>query len=175
MGDPSPPDHAARSGFSFTGGRQQTGDVERMTTTQNKAKSRNAQGQFGPGNPGRPRGARHKTTVAVEKLLDADAKAITRKAIDLAKGGDVTALRLCLERIAPVRRGRIIVVQDMPDVKTASDVPVAISFILAAVAAGDLTADEAADFTAILDRFTRAIEVTDLEQRLATIEGRLAP
>jgi Family of unknown function (DUF5681) len=51
------------------------------------------------GNPsGKPKGARNKTTVAMEKLLDDDAATITSKAIELAKNGDLTALRLCLER-----------------------------------------------------------------------------
>ncbi|MGB8669027.1 MAG: DUF5681 domain-containing protein [Pseudolabrys sp.] len=54
------------------------------------------------GNPsGKPKGARNKTTVAREKLLDDDAATITSKAIELAKNGDLTALRLCLERIIP--------------------------------------------------------------------------
>jgi hypothetical protein len=52
---------------------------------------------FQPGNPGRPRGSRGKATVAAQILLDGEAKALTRKAIDLAKEGDTTALRLCLE------------------------------------------------------------------------------
>ncbi|MEO9299006.1 hypothetical protein [Devosia alba] len=141
--------------------------------TNDAPKGRTVAGRFTAGNPGRPRGARHKTTVAVEKLLDADARAITKKAIDLAKGGDTTALRLCLERIAPPRRGRPVLVTGMPTVTTASDVPAAISFIIAAVAAGELTTDEAADVTAILDKFVKAIEITDLEQRLKDIEGRL--
>jgi hypothetical protein len=52
------------------------------------------------GNPsGKPKGARNKTTLAMEKLLDDDAATITSKAIELAKNGDLTALRLCLERI----------------------------------------------------------------------------
>lgn len=130
-------------------------------------------GRFAAGNPGRPRGARHKTTVAIERLLDKDARSITRKAVELAKAGDTTALRLCLERIAPVRRGRTIGLPGMPEVKTAGDVPGAISFILASLAVGDLTSDEAADVTSILDRFVKAIEITDLEQRLKDIEGKL--
>ena len=41
------------------------------------------------GNPqGRPKGARNKTTVATEQLLDCEAEAITKKAIELAKSGD---------------------------------------------------------------------------------------
>jgi hypothetical protein len=52
------------------------------------------------GNPyGRPRGARNRATVAAERLLDGEADALTRKAIELAKEGDTTALRLCIERI----------------------------------------------------------------------------
>ncbi len=45
------------------------------------------------GNPGgRPRGARNKTTLAIEALLDGEAETITRKAIELAKAGDMSAL-----------------------------------------------------------------------------------
>jgi hypothetical protein len=38
------------------------------------------------GNPsGRPKGARHRTTVAIEALLGGEGEALTRKAIELAK------------------------------------------------------------------------------------------
>jgi hypothetical protein len=63
-------------------------------------------GKFRPGNPGRPKGARHRTTLAIEAILDGEAEALTRKAIELAKAGDTTALRLCLERLAPPRKDR---------------------------------------------------------------------
>ena len=54
------------------------------------------------GNPtGRPKGARNKATLAAEALLDGEAEQITRKAIEKAKAGDMVAIRLCLDRIAP--------------------------------------------------------------------------
>jgi hypothetical protein len=54
------------------------------------------------GNPsGRPKGARRRTTVAIEALLEGEGEALTRKAIELAKGGDMQALRLCMDRLAP--------------------------------------------------------------------------
>ncbi len=57
------------------------------------------------GNPaGRPKGARNKTTLALEALLDGQAEALTQKAIERALEGDTVALRLCLERIIPARR-----------------------------------------------------------------------
>ena len=65
---------------------------------------RDENGRFQRGNSGRPKGARHKATVAALALLDGEAEALTRKAIELALEGDVTALRLTLERIASPRR-----------------------------------------------------------------------
>ena len=64
-----------------------------------------ADGRFRPGqsgNPkGKPKGARNKATLAAQSLLDGEAEALTRKAVELAKAGDMTALRLCLERVVP--------------------------------------------------------------------------
>jgi len=46
------------------------------------------------GNPaGRPKGARNRATVAAEALLEGEAEALTRKAVELALAGDVTAQR----------------------------------------------------------------------------------
>jgi hypothetical protein len=51
---------------------------------------------FEPGKSGNPagklKGTRNKTTLAVEALLDGEAETITRKAIELAKDGDLAAL-----------------------------------------------------------------------------------
>ncbi|GHE80556.1 hypothetical protein GCM10019059_43480 [Camelimonas fluminis] len=46
------------------------------------------------GNPaGKPRGSRHRTTRAIDELLAGEAEKITRKAIEMACGGDTVALR----------------------------------------------------------------------------------
>ena len=45
-------------------------------------------------------------TLAMEALLDGESEALTRKAIGLALGGDITALRLCLDRVLPPRKDR---------------------------------------------------------------------
>jgi hypothetical protein len=60
---------------------------------------RNTDGTFAEGNSGRPHGTRTRATRAAEALLDGESEGLTRKAIELALGGDTTALRLCLERI----------------------------------------------------------------------------
>src|SRR5215472_5185933 len=58
-------------------------------------------GRFQPGNPGRPKGARHKATLAAEALLDGEAEGLTRKCVEAALGGDMAALRICMDRILP--------------------------------------------------------------------------
>ena len=53
------------------------------------------------GNPaGRPRGSRNRATLLMESLLADDAEAIGRKAIEMAKQGDMAAIRLCMDRLA---------------------------------------------------------------------------
>ncbi len=52
------------------------------------------------------RSARNKTTIALDTLLEGQAKALTQKCIDMAIAGDTVALRLAMERVLPVRRGR---------------------------------------------------------------------
>ena len=83
------------------------------------------QGQSG-NSAGKPKGARHRTTLAVERLLEGEAGQIGRKAAELAKSGDTVALRLCLERIAPVRKGRPITLS-LPYMSTSADVTTALS------------------------------------------------
>jgi hypothetical protein len=59
------------------------------------------------GNPaGRPRGSRNKATVLAEAMFEGEVEAIVRMAIGKAKEGDITAIRLCLDRVLPRQRHR---------------------------------------------------------------------
>jgi uncharacterized protein DUF5681 len=124
------------------------------------------------GNPaGKPRGARHKTTLAAEALLDGEAEALTRKAIKLALKGDLAALRLCLERIVPPRKSRRVAF-DLPKVEKAEDLLPAFAAVVAAMGAGELALDEAAAVMGVLEAKRKAIETVDLERRVADLERR---
>ena len=125
---------------------------------------------FAPGNPGKAKGTRHKVTLAIEAILEGDAEALTRKAVEMAKAGDMIALRLCMDRLAPARRDRPVTF-DLPKIETAEDLPKATHAIMAAVAKGELTPSEAAELGKLVDAHAKAIEVTDLHQRLAALEG----
>ena len=141
-------------------------------TRKSGAKSdRDALGRFAPGNPGKPPGTRHRATRAVEELLDGEAEALTRKALKMALDGDATALRLCLERIAPARKSSPVTFS-LPEMQTAEDAASAMGMILRAVSEGYLTPAEATTVAGLIDGFRRALETTDLEQRIASLEGR---
>jgi hypothetical protein len=122
------------------------------------------------GNPnGRPKGSRNRTTLACEALLEEEAGSLTRKAIELAKNGDTIALRLCLDRIYPVRKDRLVrfTVPQISSPRDAADVAVAVA---KAVAAGEITPDEGYEFTKMVDSYVRAYHTAELDERVAYVE-----
>ena len=129
---------------------------------------------FRPGQSGNPAGmapgTRHRATRAVEALLAGEADGLTRKAIEAALGGDMTAMRLCLERLAPPPRTRTVTVPDMPDLGTPAGLLAASARLIAAVAGGELAPDEAATLAGLLDRHRQAIETSDLAERMTALE-----
>jgi len=128
---------------------------------------------FEPGNSGnpngRPRGARNKVTLAIEALLDGEAEALTRKAIELAKAGDMQALRLCMDRLAPPRKDSPVAF-NLPNMSTVGDAVLAMGSLLKAVAEGDLTPTEAADLTRMVQAFAKIIETAEFEERIQKLE-----
>ena len=126
---------------------------------------------FVAGNSGRPPGARHKVTRAVEALLEGQHEALTQAAITKALEGDGVALRLCLDRIAPPRRDAPISIT-LPPVTSAADAVMASSALLDAVAAGQVTPGEAGPVMALLVAHKGIVESGDLERRIAALEDQ---
>ena len=124
------------------------------------------------GNPaGRRAGSRNRATLAAEALLEGEAQALTRKAIELALEGDTTALRLCLERIVPQRKSRVVAF-DLPRIDRVEDLAGAIGSIFQEVAGGRLRLDEGATLVGMLESKRRAMETIDLEKRLRALEAQ---
>ena len=122
------------------------------------------------GNPaGRPKGARSRATQALEQILDGDAEAILNKAVEMAKDGDPVAMRLCLDRLIPVRRDRPITFT-LPPIDKPSDLTRATHALMQGVAAGEITPSEAAELSKLVDAHVNAIKTADLAERLARIE-----
>jgi len=126
------------------------------------------------GNPnGRPKGSRNRSTLAAETLLDGEAEALTRKAIELALNGDLSAIRLCLERLIPARRSRVIQF-DLPETSTVEDVVIAYDAVITAMADGEISPDEAATVAGVLESKRKAIETVELAEELNAMKSDVA-
>jgi hypothetical protein len=142
-------------------------------TSENSGKKHGRRFEKGQsGNPkGKPRGARNATLVALDAIGSAGAQEILRKAVELAKDGDARSMEIILQRIWPIRKGRPITL-DLPAVTTAQNVQDALAAVIKAMGDGEITADEAAAVSAIIETQRRTIETLALEQRIAALEGK---
>src|SRR5262249_22063086 len=129
-----------------------------------------------PGVSGNPAGKRHgtknKATMAAETLLIGEAESLTRKAIELAMSGDTVALRLCLDRIMPLRKGRPVRFA-VPQLDTPADLVTALGAVAGAVSRGDLTPEEGQAIGQLLSGWRQALELTVIEQRLCELERKV--
>jgi len=126
------------------------------------------------GNPaGRPRGARNKRTLLAETMLDREGADIIDRLIKLAKGGDIAAIRMCIDRICPRQREQPVSVE-LPAMTTAEDTIGAMAAIMQAIGDGDLAPQEAAALSKVVADVARTIVAADMERRIAQVEQRVA-
>src|SRR4051794_17859671 len=123
-------------------------------------------GTFRPGNPGRPAGARNRATLAALALLEGEAEALTRRCVELALAGDVTALRLCLDRLLPKSRA----VRLRLPLRTLADLEEAGDAVSGALADGIIALDEVSTLTGLIEARRRVLETIELERRLEALE-----
>jgi len=122
------------------------------------------------GNPaGRPRGARNSATLAAEALLDGEAEALTRKAIEMALSGDAVALKLCLDRVYPPRKNHPVSFP-LPPISGAHAAAEVMRAVAEAVAAGLITPSDAAEFAKVVDAYVKAYQVAKLDDRAKPAE-----
>ena len=122
------------------------------------------------GNPeGRPKGSRNKATLAAQKLLEGEIETITSKVIELAKAGDMAAIKLVLERILPPRKDNPITVV-LPPIATAEDTAKATYSILQAVSYGDITLSEGQALISMIEQLRKNIETQEFEKRIEKLE-----
>lgn len=127
------------------------------------------------GNPaGKPKGTRNRATILAEQFLDGEAETMVRIAVEWAKKGNMTALRLCLDRIVPPRRDRPVRFA-MPALKSTEDAAKAVGAITAAVARGELTPSEAGELSRVIEAYVKATETSEIERRLKILEERQFP
>ena len=108
--------------------------------------------------PGRQPGSRNKRTRAAE-LLPADALPALYKALyDQALAGDTAAANALLARLDPLRKGAAVELPGLPPVGHATSAREASSRVVAMVASGELSAEEA---KAVQELIARHVELHD--------------
>lgn len=141
-------------------------------TTKPKAKSSNWKpGQSG--NPkGRPKGSRNPATLLALAAMEGELGDVVRVVLDAAKGGDMAAARLIVDKLVPATRERPINI-DLPDIVGVDGCASAQSKVLNAVAAGDLLPSEGEALSGLIEQQRRSLETSELADRLAAIEDQL--
>jgi hypothetical protein len=119
---------------------------------------------------GRPPGWRNQATIVAETMLQSEAEVIVRMAIDGAKEGDITAIRLCPERVFPRLRDRATLF-DLPQINNAPEALDALTSIVEGLRGGELTAAEGCELSKLVDHYLRALEAKDFETRLKMLEA----
>jgi hypothetical protein len=141
---------------------------------QSKNENKSKGFRFGAGNKygkGRPAGSRNQATLALEKMMADDGAAVVQAILDAAKGGDMTAARIIVDRIVPPRKDRPVVV-DLPKIESADDIPQATTAILEATAAGDLTPSEGAALVNMVEAHRKALETAELAADVKMLKER---
>ena len=123
------------------------------------------------GNPkGRPPGQSEITRIRAS--LAGDVPEILAGLVTAAKGGDVQAARLILERILPpVKAIEQAVKLQLPNDETLTTKA---SAVLSAAAAGELAPGQAAQLIAALGTLAKISEVDELAARITALEVKLA-
>jgi hypothetical protein len=118
---------------------------------------------FTNGNPGRKRGSRNRTTAVAEALLRGEKVELIRKAIELAKAGDVQMLKFLLDRILPKDRSIRV---NLPPLNCARDAIEAIAEVVRAVAEGEIAPSEGAAVAQLISNYSRTLDVAELQAQI---------
>jgi hypothetical protein len=124
------------------------------------------------GNPqGKPRGVRNRATRLLNKMAETDAADVLGTVISRAKKGDITAAAMIMACVWPPRKGRPVTF-DLPPLTTAADLASALGSIAQAIGAGILSPEEGQAVGAVLEMQRKALELTELETRIAVLERK---
>ena len=103
-------------------------------------------------------------------MLEPYAEGLIQQVVDLAKGGDMAALKLCFDRLcAPLRATDRFITIDGMDKKELSERG---DIVIQAVSNGDITPTEASSLMSAISSQARIIEIDELERRVSELENK---
>jgi Family of unknown function (DUF5681) len=148
-------------------------DDPENSRSETRTRERQKDGRFAAGtsgNPaGRPVGSRNKSVILFEGILDKAGPVLIRKAIAMAKAGDSAVMRALLPLLLPPRKERPGEFP-LPGIESAEDALAASRLLVAGVANGAISAEEAAKLGGLLELHAKLLEVHELESRINALE-----
>jgi Family of unknown function (DUF5681) len=150
-----------------------------MTSDENEllspAPTRRRASNWKPGESGNPKGrapgSKNKQTLFAEQLIAGQSEGIVRKVIECALAGDPACLKLALDRILPPLKTRHVNFP-MPALCTTADALRALAMLTQGISTGQLLPESAEPLVATISAFIRAVETSQIEDRLAELEAR---
>jgi hypothetical protein len=133
------------------------------------ATGRRKNGTFAKGQTGNP-GGRPGNLANLRAKLTAGSDEIGTVVLAAAKGGDMQACRLILERIVPALKP---ITEPVPFDLDDTDLPSTARSIMRAIASGALPGDQGKVLLDAVLGMSRVIEVADLDQRLKALEASM--
>jgi hypothetical protein len=107
------------------------------------------------------------------KLLASQGPKMARKLFKDAVDGDRAAQQLVLRHLWPRSKVTDSVALDLPELRSATDVPPAIAKVVEAMATGLITPQEAASVTQALNAYAQSAVYAGHEERLRVLEAQM--
>lgn len=124
------------------------------------------------GNPaGRPPGSHNKLRAAIQQAIEEHAAALVDKALQLAFGGNLQAIKLLFSQLPPEREQIEI---ELPKISSMTDIVAANEALFIAIGQGRLSPESAKLVAEIIASQMRALEGVDFERRVALLEAKYA-
>jgi hypothetical protein len=118
---------------------------------------------------GRPKGIKD-SRVRLRELFKPHAEELIKKAVEMALGGDTTAMRLCLERFVPPMRSE----SEPANIgEISGTLAEQGQSIITAMGSGRLTPSQAVEMLGALASQARICEADELEKRIQALEQKL--
>jgi hypothetical protein len=121
---------------------------------------------------GRPRGARNKSTLWLEAMGDKGTQKVIRTVRKRAEDGDMHAAALVLARTWPRRKGQPVQIE-LPPVTDTAGLVAAQAAVIAAMARGEISPDEAQSIAGLLETQRRTIETNDHARQIEELRIEL--
>jgi hypothetical protein len=117
--------------------------------------------------------ARGRTTLLAERLMQDDVENIVGAVLAAARNGDMTAAKIILDRIAPVRRGQCVFI-DMPETVRPDDEVAARAEIIREVFSGNLTPAEGVEISNLIEAFVKKLKRAESNKLWARLGERVS-